>query len=552
MKKFFALLLVVLMLLPSIVACGEEHPDESSTPTQSSQDTTTPSESNKPQSSKPDDTTNSSDIVNPGDSSKPADSTKPTDSTSSSGSGTVTPPKPPVEEKEPDVVTKWSGSTLNVLATVWIVDAAPGAPWSQVELCVGPDDYYSKEGFGVIINSAVLNRRDFIKETYGVDINWINSRSNMIATLLSEAVIGGSENTKYHIAMPRMLEAQSIVISNTIFNVADRKYIDLDKSYYNQAAREAYTVYDKTLFVAGDFSFLDEQTSYLMYYNVAMTDGFDSFPDLYQMVRDGKWTIDQMTNVAKLVTKNQGDQKWTDDDTYGFGTTSLSRFFQYSGIKQVSVVDGEYKITLNDTKVSTLIDKILTIGGAEWARSNWDGGFGAMQLAFEEGRLLFYNEVVQKTDYFTNQTDEFKVGLLPCPKLSEAQETYYTPCAYQSVLMCVPKATPDREMSDYFFEILSYTGQKYIMSAYKENVRNKLDAETATDSMDIVENYIFNNLCYDVGYSYGWSGLLSDVQSESYSSGKNNFTAAYSGAVEDASGTLEDWNLAWLDATDSI
>ena len=90
------------------------------------------------------------------------------------------------------------------------------------------------------------------------------------------------------------------------------------------------------------------------------------------------------------------------------------------------------------------------------------------------------------------------------------------------------------------------------MSAYKENVRNKLDAETATDSMDIVENYIFNNLCYDVGYSYGWSGLLSDVQSESYSSGKNNFTAAYSGAVEDASGTLEDWNLAWLDATDSI
>ena len=548
MKKFFALLLVVLMLLPAIVACGEERPEESTTPSTQNTDPSTGATSSTTGTGNSDQTGNSSqDSTKPSEGTGTSSSTNTTTSSSGNG-GTVGPVEP---EKEPEVVTKWSGSTLNVLATIWTGDQ-PSAPWSQVELTVGPNDYFSNDNFGITINSAVLNRRDFIQETYGVSINWINSRSNMIATLLSDAVIGGSESTRYHIAMPRMLEAQAIVINNSIYNVADRKYIDLDKSYYNQAAREAYTVQDKTLFVAGDFSFLDEQTSYLMYYNVAMTEGFDSFPDLYQMVRDGKWTIDQMTNVARLVTKNEGDPAWTDDDVYGFGTTSCSRFFQYSGIKQVSVKDGEYIISLNDPKVETLIDKILTISGSDWARTEWNGGYGALQKAFEEGRLLFYNEVVQKTDYFKNQTDDFKVGLLPCPKLSEAQDTYYTPCAYQSVLMCVPKATPDREMSDYFFEILSYTGQKYIMKAFKENVRSNLNAETATDSMDIVENYIFSNLCYDVGYSYGWNGLLSQVQAESYSSGKNNFTAAYTQALETASGTLEDWNLAWLDATDSI
>lgn len=551
MKRFFALLLVVLMLLPAIVACGEETPDESSTPSTQNPDSSTVPSSNTTDTGSSDQTGNSSQ-----ESTKPSESTPGTGTssstnttTSSSGSGNTDGPGKP--EPEPEVVTKWSGETLNILSTIW-TGTEPGAPWSQVELCVGPDDYYSKEGFGQKINAAVLNRRDFIQDTYGVTLNWINARTNMISNLLSDAVIGGSEYTRYHIAMPRMLEAQAIVANNSIYNVADRKYIDLDKSYYNQAAREAYSVQGKTLFVAGDFSFLDEHTSYLIYYNVAMTDGISAFPDLYQMVRDGKWTIDQMTNVAKLVSKNQGDAAWTDDDVYGFGTTSLSRFFQYSGIKQVSVIDGEYRITLNDPKVESLIDKILTISAGEWARTDWTGGYGSMQVAFEESRLLFYNEVVQKTDYFTNQTDEFRVGLLPCPKLSDSQETYYTPCAYQSVLMCVPKATPNREMSDYFFEILSYTGQKYIMTAYKENVKDKLDGSTATDSMDIVENYIFSNLCYDVGYSYHWNGLLSQVQAESYSSGKNNFTAAYSGGLEDATNTLEDWNLAWLDATDTI
>ena len=516
---------------------GDSSTTDSSKPSTGDSSTT---DSSKPSTG--DSSTTDSSKPSTGDSST-TDSSKP-GSTSSSTPGST--PKPPVTEEEPPVtVTKWSGKTVNILATIWA--GSTGAPWSQVELTVGPDDWYNTAGFGQIINAAVLRRADEIKKTYGVSLNWINSRSSQISTLISEAIVGGSSSTQYHIAMPRMMEAQTIVATNGIYDLANRQYIDLDKSYYNQVAREAYTVYDRTLFAAGDFSFLDEQTSYLIYYNVAMTTGFDNFPDLYQMVKDGKWTIDQMTNIAMLVKKNEGDAAWTDDDTYGFGTSTLAKFFQYSGIQQVTKIDNEYKVTLNDPKVGTLIDKILVISNSDWARSNWDGGFGALQKAFEEGRLLFYNEVVQKTDYFTNQTDEFKVGILPTPMLSDKQDKYYTPCSYQSVVMCIPKATPDRQMSDYFFEILSYTGQKHIMSAYKENLKAKLDAETATESMEIIENYIFSNLCYDVGYMEGWNGLLSSVQTDAYSSGKNNFGSVYQDAAEDAMMTVEDWNMAWLD-----
>ena len=651
MKKIFALLLVVCMLLPSIVACGEtqEPPASSSEPSteSSAPDSSKPASSSKPSggtvSSKDDATTDSSNTTDssvvppvssdetgdskddttdssvvppassddtygsagdttestdvppassdktddskddPTDSSvvPPASSDKTDDSEDDPTDSSVVPPpassdntdgsegdttgstttpnppiqEPPVQEDPPTVIEKWSGKTLNILATTW-GGAEPGAPWSQVELTVGPNDWNSTAGFGYLINSAVLRRAADIKTTYGVELNWINARGDHIATLLSEAIVAGSDSTKYHIAMPRMLEAQDIVATNSIYDLANRRYIDLTKSYYNQTSVESYSIQEHTLFVGGDFSFLDEETSYLTYYNVAMTKGIKDFPNLYQMVKNGKWTIEQMTNIAKLVTKNNGEPEWTDDDTYGYGTGNLSRFYQYSGIKQVSVGETEYGIeyviTLNDPKVSTLIDKILVIKNSEWARTDWTGGFGGMQKAFEEGRLLFYDEVIQKCSYFKNQNDSFKVGLLPCPKLNESQATYYTPCSYQSVVMCIPKATTDREMSDYFFEILSYTGQKHIMTAYKENLKTTLDSDTSAESMEIIEKYIFSNLCYDQGYMYGWDGLLNSVQSESYSSGKPNFTAVYEAAIEQATETVSRWNMSWYDYTDTV
>jgi len=445
----------------------------------------------------------------------------------------------------PETLRDWSGEKLRILATTWNNSADPSAPWSQVELTVRPEYFNTDTGFGTLINNAVITRENFIKAAYGVELEWVNARGTMIANILSDAMVSGSEATSYHIAMPRMLEAQAIVATNSIYDISKSKYINLDASYYNQAAREAYTINGVTLFAAGDFSFLDESTSYVLYYNQAIAEEIENFPDLYQMVREGKWTIDQMTNIAKLVKKNVGAPEWTDDDTYGFGTTSLAKFYQYSGIKQASVADGKYVLSLNDANVNTLVDKLVAINAADWARTKWDGAYGAAELAFREGRLLFYSEVMERADYFDIQDEEFKVGVLPMPKLNEAQQSYCAPCSYLSVLMCIPKATMDREMSEYFFEILSYTGQKYVMKAYKDNLRSKLNYETFAESMEIIEDYIFPNILYDVGYMDGWNGLLSDVQTESYSFGKNNFTESYGIAEKDATEVVDKWNKNW-------
>ena len=449
---------------------------------------------------------------------------------------------------EPDATSKWSGQTLNVLATNWNNSSTPSAPWSQVELVVHHGNY-SDMNFSTSINSSVIEREAYIKEQYGVEINWINARSTQISTILSDAIVGGGGDTVFHIAMPRMMETQIIVNADVVYDLSKSEYINLDASYYSQAAREAYTVKGVTLFAAGDFSFLDEHTAGVLYYNQAMADEIDNFPDLYQMVREGKWTIDEMVNVAKLVTDETGTQMG-DDGVYGFGTTDLSKFYQYSGIKQVSIRGDKYVLSLNDTRVDTLIDKILTINNAGWSRIKWDGAFNAVQTAFEDGRLLFYNEVVQKLDAFGGFTSEFKPAILPMPKLDTDQASYYTPTSYQAVVMCIPKATDDREMSEFFFEVLSYTGQEFIMRAYNQTLLSKLYYGNAYESKEMLEEYIFPGIVYDVGYMHSWSGVMNSVQYDSYSSGKNNFTMAYEFAEEDALKTVAKWNSNWELHTD--
>lgn len=512
MKKIFALLLVALMLLPCFVACG-------STP---GGGTTT-------------DSGNNGGTQGGGNN----------DEIDESLIGSI--------KSKDTVLDKWSGKTLKILATTW-ASATPGAPWSQAELTVKKDEWFKQDGFGQRINDSILTRAARIKELYGVELEFINAGGSSISNLLTTAIATPSSTTNYHIAMPRMMEAQTLVSNQVIYDISKSLYIDFDDSYFSNLAKEAYTVHGHTFFAAGDFSFLDEQTSYLIFYNAAIANGIDGFPNLYEKVKEGKWTIDEMIQAARLYHNDNGETSGTniygDDDTYGFGTTTLSQFFQTSGIQQVSVNKDtqKYEITLNNPKVSTLIEKIRTLATEKtWSRTSWTGGYGAMELAFNENRLLFYSEVVQKFDQFKEQTENFKVSVLPCPKLEVEQEHYYTPCSYQSTLISVPKTTDDRDMSEYFVDVLSWTGQEYIMKAYKEDLKSKMDPATADKSIEIIETYVFPNLCYDVGYMHGWDGLMTNsVQGEVHKEG-SNFTNLFDSAKGEAGLTVANWNTYWED-----
>ena len=119
--------------------------------------------------------------------------------------------------------------------------------------------------------------------------------------------------------------------------------------------------------------------------------------------------------------------------------------------------------------------------------------------------------------------------------------------------MCVPKANNDREMGEYFVDVLSWTGQDYVMRAFNQEMESRLydDGNTSrADALEMLTEYIFPNICYDQGYMYNAMSqkFMSDVQSETVSratSSSNDFTTLYQDAFPTANDILNNKNTGW-------
>ena len=79
------------------------------------------------------------------------------------------------------------------------------------------------------------------------------------------------------------------------------EYIDFKNSYFSQSAFEAFTVCERTLFIAGDADFSDNQASYMLFVNKDMLEDIKPglSDELYAHIKNGTWTYDMFANLSK-------------------------------------------------------------------------------------------------------------------------------------------------------------------------------------------------------------------------------------------------------------
>ena len=435
-----------------------------------------------------------------------------------------------------DIKKDWEGKTLNIICQNHSMET--GAPWSIVELCVKEGE---ESGFGIKIDAAVLERQEYIKKTYGVELNWIKATSYIMHDALEAAKLSGNMN--YDLALPRSRSVQSMVSNGFVYDLKNRDYIDFSNPYYNKDSVEAYTAKGHTFFVDGDFSILSKEGAYALYFNKELLGGEQATAELYQKVKEGKWTWDKLVALASVAYKDNGDGLIGDNDTYGLSVAPLQYLYYYFGVKQAGVdeITKEWKITLNDGRIDDIISAIIEANTSRWCRTQWGGIYPDTPFSLlVENKILFYASNIQDGFRALNHDN---VGVVPFPMLNEEQGRY---CVFtsniQAVFMCIPKTTQDREMSEYFLDVLSWTGSEYITKAYLEQ---KTEYFGNDEDMEILVNYIFPNIIYDAGDSIGWDTLMGDVLWKSYEDNVNKFDEVYASCEPKALETIAEWNKAW-------
>ena len=419
-----------------------------------------------------------------------------------------------------DVQKKWSGKTLNVLTQRNVTsNNTSSGPAEQMELYT---DYW-----GSTMVSAQENRTAKIQELYGVTINWLQPTQKNRLTHDIE-IARNVDGLYYEIAYPRGYDLFALI--GLVYDLNNREYIDFNNSYFSQDANKAFTVSGHTFFADGDFNFVNEEISFNILYNKTLLNEKYGIESLYNEVKNGTWTYDKFVSLIRSMYKDNGNGEVDDLDTYGFGTRDLYKFYRSFGIYGLSAKEKGYEITEKSdiTKLNNVIRAILDLRtNSQWAREF--SSIDAIDSAFENGRLLFYSDFCQRTVTFTSES--FSMGILPYPKLDQEQDRYYTPIqnAYLPIFMCIPKTTSDREMSDYFFDVLSWTGKEYVTAAYYDIKMSQFNESDRSENMDVLKNYVWNNIMYDPAeLLFMQTSMFGGIEKKAVEKGYNDFENVYS------------------------
>ena len=530
MKKALSILLVLLMLTSVLASCGGNDVTTTETPTTEAPTTEAPT-TEAPTTETP--TTETPTTEAP--TTEAPTTEMPTTEAPTTEAPTTIDSNTPWSSKT-DIRDTWSGKTLNVACTTWY---ATGAPWAMPEVVINEEE---DANFGVEIQEAVLERNKFIEDTYDVKVNWIDAGKYTVKEAIDRAIL--SENVNYDLAMPRQAGAQVLVVGGYLYDLANRELLDFSNSYYNKEVLKEYTAKGHTFFVSGGISTMDYNLMDVLYFNKSMLgDGSEQAAnELYQLVRDGKWTYGKLIEYASAVYSDDGDGKVDNEDTYGFYASYFDDFFNYFGVKTATVNQstGEWELTINDERADDIVDVIRATENAEWRTGQyWDG---SASWRFNLNRLLF---MVNAPDAYGSITIDY--GIVPFPMLNEEQGRYYT---YVNgsipVLMCIPKITQDREMSEYFADVLSWTGEEYFQKEHLKKVNEQLKTDA---NREMFTDYILTSLSYDQEYTGSLDPII-DISS-AWMRRDYDFEKAYNEASLDALKVIASWNKAWGSYTEN-
>ena len=535
MKKVLALALAVLMLLPILVACnsgdnGNVTTAKPNTTTQPTPGVTTP-------------TVSDTDPSTPGNS-EPGATNPP-----ATNPPTTTPPAAELPEVD------YTGTTFRVISQT---NADTATSWGNYEIV------YNEEALLVAteLKTAIKNRNDALKEKIGVEISQIDGKNHSTMFTTVRTSVARNQN-EYDMVIIRTKEAAQLAQKGYLASVQDDlTYMNIDQDYYDQRAKEQLSIKGKNYFFVSDITVVNIDAVWLYYFNHDLITEYE-LENPYTILSEGKWTIDKLLEMAETATSDDGDGNPTKTDNWGIaghGFVPTSMFFGAGmTIAKEDAATGKITLTMNDTRITEFMEKATKIL-PYWARYSIHGsgdtygfvsGDNYPQLVemYAAGRTLFMGEVLafSRDTSLAATGEELNIGMLPTPKLNEAQAEYYTPVTSSvATVTCIPATACGNKASDgeglkkasAIVEYWAKESQNTVMKTYMEQCQKSRYSKDEI-SAEVIED-IFAAVAYDLGDAFGWGNLTQELQKILYE-GDTDFASMYKSKSPKAQSDIDDF-----------
>lgn len=361
------------------------------------------------------------------------------------------------------------------------------------------------------VSDAFFERNAIIEENYGlkIEVEATDSQPGIVQTIrlncqsnLDEyqAVVAG-----IHYIAP--LGVEGLLYD---FNSIDNGYLHLDEKWWDQTIKRDVSINNKIWFLAGDALVQDDEATWAMYFNKDLVSKYN-LEDPYQLVRDKKWTLDKMHELASKVHKQNGSVKSYDPavgDVWGLVAQSYDYYAFMLGGGQAMIdntgdtprlrVDEEENINTFRTVYEVMLDDKNT-GVADFF-GPWSSGVYEQETdIFTNGNALFMPGSISTVSNDKMREAEIKYGILPMPMRNELQEDYTTSVTvYWCAVISIPLSNVEKlDATCYALEAMAYYGNQKVTPEYYDRTLTykRFSDDESRDMLDL----IFRNRTYDLG-----------------------------------------------------
>ncbi len=444
MKKILAILLVLLMIVPMLVACGGDEGSSEGT----------------------------------------------NENLNSTAEGTVV----------PEDVT-FPGETFTVLCRE---DNA----WGQYLHEIAADEDATE-----LVNEAVYKRNLEVEErfqlekleAYPIPGHWAANED--FTNTFRNSILSNSGS--FDLIMSQQTYMSDISLIELYTNFYDVPYVkdNLNADFYYQDIVEEMTIDGKLMYMLGDYSLTYWEDLYVMYFNKTMAENYN-IGDLYQIVKDGEWTYDAMTEMVKGTWVDLNGDLWPgEEDSFGYVSeieNTTDALWDLFDVRMTSKNEnGEIKIDVDQGKMVSILENMIEFKNTDDTHfihtdSSMTEDSIVTDKIFREGRALFYPATLNRAQDFRGMETDF--GIIPYPKWDEHQEKYLTRSHGYSIAV-IPLDAPNLELCGAVFDVLTAISSNTVIPAYYDMALK--DKYSRDDESGEMLDLIREGFTCNFGYFYG-------------------------------------------------
>jgi len=380
-------------------------------------------------------------------------------------------------------------------------------------------DLFAEAQNGDAINDAIYMRNTKIEDGYNIKIS-VTYASDPISFARRNIMSG--DNVFDLLSIQLEGTGRTLAQGGMLYDWNKVPYIDLDKPWWDQNAREHLSIGNRLFMMMGDLTVVDKDAVFIYLFNK------DLIADLgldnpYDLVRNNKWTVDKLHEMSKTATADlNGDGVIDSSDRFG-NLTENNSFYEsvLAAGEPFAKKDGSDipYLNLDNQRLIQSVEKWITLhlDTASTMVANDYGHIYSGDAIWDKQLDMLNNK--QALFLFTGMNRvtmlremECNFGIIPMPKLDEIQLNFSNPIhTWCATTLSIPNTAEDNiERTGIITEALTAESYYTLKPAYYDvSLKTKLARDDESgEMMDI----IFASRTYDLAKIYNWGSIYDAVK----------------------------------------